>query len=96
MSCRNPLSRPRANTARGCGDEALDLGWVCLDLFAQEDGVTVADRRQGADDSLDRLFDRGAFEARVGQAGGGVCERLLAQIIRAGDERRRGHRSCWP
>jgi hypothetical protein len=64
----------REHRSHWCGDEALDLVWVALDLFANEHGVAVADRGQGAHDSLDRLFDRGALEAGVGEASGGIGE----------------------
>jgi hypothetical protein len=71
----------REHRAHGCGDEALDLVWVALDLFANEYGVAVADCGQGAHDSLDRLFDRGAFEAGVGETSGGLGEGLGSERV---------------
>src|SRR5438046_679647 len=44
------LTAAREYRSHGCGDEALDLVWVALDLFASEHGVAVADRAQGAHD----------------------------------------------
>src|SRR6266516_7657999 len=54
------LEAAREDRSHRCGDEALDLVWVALDLFAGEYGVAVADGGQRAHDSLDRLLDRGA------------------------------------
>src|SRR6266581_6471518 len=48
------LEAAHEDRSHGCGDEALDLVWVALDLFAGEHGVAVADCGQCAHDSLDR------------------------------------------
>ena len=50
-------------------------------MFANEHGVAVADCGQCAHDSLDRVFDRGAFEAGVGEARGGLSEGMGGQRI---------------
>jgi hypothetical protein len=67
---KSALDAAREHRSHGCGDEALDLAWVALDVFANEHGEAVADCGHGAHDSLDRLFDRSALEAGVGEAGG--------------------------
>ena len=50
-------------------------------MCASEDGVAVADCGEGAHDPLDRLVNGGAFEAGVGEAGGGVGERVGGQCV---------------
>src|SRR5439155_10403843 len=75
------LETARKDRSHRCGDETVDLGWVAFDLFAGEDGVAVADCRQGAHDSLDRLFHWGAFEAGVSEASGGLGEGVGSECV---------------
>src|SRR5436190_23564014 len=56
LSEESAFEAAREDRSHGCGDEALELVWLRLDLFAEEHGVAVADRGEGAHDSLDRLF----------------------------------------
>ena len=82
QSCELRLLVPACEDgSHGCAEEALGLNRVELDLLAHEDRVTVANRDQGAHDSLDRLFHRRPVEARVGGAGSGVGECLGGQCV---------------
>jgi hypothetical protein len=67
--------------SHGRADESLGVGFVGRALFAGDDGVALADRHEGARESLDCLFARGSFQPGVVEAAGELGEGVRGQGV---------------